>query len=103
MENGYQKTVLLNREEIYNLSAAILSRSQDEIYTFYYDGPEKKISGILDLNKVQFVDIDDRDLDYRGLELLDYNKLRIWKEPNFFRKTLFKIKWFFADFKNKGK
>lgn len=101
LANGYQKEVLLNREEIYNLLAAVINRDASAIYAFYYDGPDKKISGILDLNKVEFIDFDDTEMDACGMELLDYSKFKLLKKPSIFRRAYLKLKWLFEDLKRK--
>ena len=97
LKSGSQKTLLLSKDEIFNLSAAIINRAKTDIFTFHYDGVGDKLSGIIDLLAIEYVDIDDRELSAKELDLIDYNKFRIWKEPSFFRKLYFKIKWFFGD------
>jgi hypothetical protein len=69
----------------------------------FYDGADSKLSSIIDLNAVQFVDIDDRDLGPKDLELIGYSRFRIRKEPNWLKKLYFRIKWYFEDRKKGNK
>ncbi|VVB50683.1 Uncharacterised protein [uncultured archaeon] len=98
--SGSQKDLLLSQAEILNLSLA-LNSVRDRTFTLWYDGPDKKMSGIICLDKVAYIDVDDKDLvNHRDMELIDYkNRFRIWKEPSWFRKTLLSFKWFFQDIK----
>lgn len=96
LENGFKKTVLLNKHEILSLYSAYLDREDSPIYVFYYDGSNAdKLSGILDLRTVQFIDLDDKELEYKDLVLLNYAKLRIWTPPSFFRKLRYEIMWYY--------
>jgi len=94
LANGYKKTVLLNKQEILGLYACFMKRAEEPIYVFYYDGNNgDKLSGVLDLNTVQFIDLDDKELDEKDLILFNYSQLRIWTPPSFFRKLRYEIKW----------
>jgi len=78
------------------------NRSKDlQCFTLWYDGPDKKLSGIINLEEIEFVDVDDKDLSFRDMELIDYKKFRIWEEPSWFRKLTFRIKWFFENKKKR--
>lgn len=102
MESGSQKNLFLSQTEILNLSVAMSNKSKDlQCFTFWYDGSDTKLSGVLNLNKVEFVEVDDKELGLRELELVDYRKFRIWREPSFLRKLYFKVKWYFEDKKEK--
>jgi hypothetical protein len=102
--SGCQKSLLLSQQEILNLSMALNRQNKElQCFTFWYDGPDKKLSGVLVLDKVQFMEVDDKDLSFRDMELINYKKFRIWEEPSWFRKSILKIKWFFEDRKKKVK
>jgi hypothetical protein len=103
LANGFQKTLPLNKDEIFNLSAGMIARSENPIFTLHYDGVEARLSSILDLTAVEYVDVDDKDLGIRDLQLLGYDSMRIWHEPSMFRKLYFKIQWFFEDRKKGNK
>lgn len=85
------------------LYAAYQQRENDAIYVFYYDGHNRdKMSGILDLNTVQFIDLDDKELDETDLALFNYAQLRIWTPPSSFRKFKYEMKlWFQKIFKKR--
>lgn len=69
-------------------------------YNLWYDGPDRKLSGIICLNKVAYIEVDDKEFStLRDMELVDYNKFRIWKGPSWLRRKLLKAKWFFLDLK----
>jgi len=100
--SGSQKDLLLSQTEIINLSMAMNNKGRElQCFTFWYDGPDKKLSGVLNLENVEFVEADDKDLGLRDMQLIDYKKFRIWREPSWFRKAYFRVKWYLEDRKEK--
>lgn len=88
--------MVLNKQEIIHLYAAFLNRAEDPVYTLYYDGSKgDKINAVLDLNEVQLIDLDSKELDDIDMAYFDYSKLRIWTPPSIFRKWKCNIVWWF--------
>lgn len=100
--SGSYRSLLLSQSEILNLSMALNNQGENlKCFTLWYDGPDKKLSSVLVLNKVEDMEVDDKDLSFRDMELINYKKFRIWREPSWHRKLYFKIKWFLQDRKEK--
>jgi hypothetical protein len=103
LESGSKKDLLLSQSEVLNLLAALSNRNYaNQSFNFWYDSPDKKLSGVLILDKVEYIDVDDKDLvSLKDMELVNYKSFRIWKEPSWFYKFGLKVKWYFRDRKEK--
>ncbi len=86
--------MLLTQSEILGFSTSLHQiKNGVTHHTFWYDGPDKKISQIVKLDEVEDFEIDDRMLSARDAEVINFRAERLWVEPSWFRRLYYKWKF----------
>jgi hypothetical protein len=95
----------LTQEEILGLVAAKHNQVNGlRVATLYYDATaqqSEQLSNMIDLESLEHMEVDDTYYDIRQLEERGFKDLRLLREPGFFKKLYFKLKWWSEDRKNR--
>jgi hypothetical protein len=93
-KSGNYKNFILSQSEILNLSltTARADKLTDEEYEsiiLYYDSdlPEerRKLSTVIRLKEIEWIDIGDKDYTLEDLRNIDYTKFQVWQESDYFK------------------
>lgn len=93
-----EQKFVLTAQELQTLSAGLHNCRKGVTHlTLFYDNPEQKISLVLALDRIICVEADDRDLDEKDLDIINYKKYRLWQDPSIVKMLYLKLKWFFKN------
>jgi hypothetical protein len=98
LSSGTEVNLALSQMEIINLATALHQQKNGISHvTLFFDGPDEKVNFVISLANLAVLQVDEKDLDQRGLQLAGYQGMGLFKEPTFLRKLSLRFKWWRED------